>query len=72
MNEQVTRNIERFPEDFMFQLTKEEYSILKSQNATSSWGGRRTLPRAFTEQGIAMLSGVLKRISGDTHSSKHL
>ena len=60
LNEQVKRNIERFPEDFMFQLSKEEVEILKSQNATSSWGGDRRLPYAFTEQGIAMLSSVLK------------
>lgn len=60
LNEQVKRNIERFPDDFMFQLKKEEVEILKSQNATSSWGGDRRLPYAFTEQGIAMLSSVLK------------
>ena len=60
LNEQVKRNIERFPEDFMFQLSKDEVEILKSQNATSSWGGDRRLPYAFTEQGIAMLSSVLK------------
>ena len=59
LNEQVRRNIERFPEDFMFQLTIEEYENLKSQFATSSWGGRRTIPYAFTEQGVAMLSGIL-------------
>ncbi len=88
LNEQVKRNIERFPEDFMFQLTKEEYELLKSQIltsnfaptslrsqiatlneqdtnlksqiATSSWGGVRKLPYAFTENGIAMLSSVLR------------
>jgi len=60
LNEQVKRNLERFPEDFMFQLTKEEYTNLKSQNATSSWGGRRTSPYAFTEHGVLMLSSVLK------------
>lgn len=60
LNEQIKRNIERFPPDFMFQLTKEEWLNLKSQNATSSWGGRRKLPFAFTEQGVAMLSSVLK------------
>lgn len=59
LNEQVKRNIARFPEDFMFQLTNEEYENLKSQIATSNWGGRRKLPYAFTEQGVAMLSGVL-------------
>jgi hypothetical protein len=59
LNEQVKRNIRRFPEDFMFQLTTEEFENLKSQIATSSWGGRRTLPYAFTEQGVAMLSSAL-------------
>ncbi|MBK7123628.1 MAG: ORF6N domain-containing protein [Chitinophagaceae bacterium] len=59
LNEQVTRNKERFPEDFMFQLTGDEYEKLISQFATSSWGGRRKLPYAFTEQGVAMLSSVL-------------
>ncbi len=63
LNEQVRRNAGRFPADFMFQLTAEEFSILKSQIATSSWGGRRTLPYAFTELGVAMLSSVL---SSDT------
>ena len=57
----VKRNIERFPDDFMFQLTRDEYRILKSQFVTSSWGGaRRALPYAFTEQGVAMLSSVLR------------
>ena len=69
LNEQVKRNIERFPEDFMFQLTKDEISNLMSQNATSSlksqnvissWGGSRKLPYAFTENGVAMLSSVLR------------
>lgn len=61
LNRQVKRNIERFPEDFMFQLTKEEISDLKCQNGTSSWGGdRRALPHAFTEQGISMLAGLLR------------
>jgi hypothetical protein len=59
LNEQIKRNIARFPKDFMFQLTGEEFEILKSQIATSSWGGRRKIPFAFTEQGVAMLSGVL-------------
>src|SRR5882762_8574231 len=59
LNEQVKRNIYRFPEDFMFQLTEEEFENLKSQNATSSWGGRRKLPSAFTEHGVLMLSSVL-------------
>ncbi len=60
LNEQVKRNKDRFPDDFMFQLTKHEFEILKSQNATSSWGGRRTPPYAFTEHGVLMLSSVLK------------
>jgi len=59
LNEQVKRNHERFPEDFMFQLTNKEFINLKSQNATSSWGGRRTLPFVFTEYGVSMLSSVL-------------
>ena len=57
----VKRNIERFPKDFMFQLTQEEFTNLKSQIVTSSWGGmRRATPYAFTEQGVAMLSSVLR------------
>jgi len=59
LNEQVKRNLNRFPKDFMFMLTPKEYENLKSQNATSSWGGRRKLPGAFTEQGVAMLSSIL-------------
>ena len=58
LNQAVKRNIERFPENFMFQLN--ESDILLSQSVTSSWGGRRKLPYAFTEQGVAMLSGVLR------------
>lgn len=82
LNQAVKRNILRFPEDFMFQLTKQEFenlrlqinnnqnlssemvmtneNNLKSQFVTSSWGGTRKMPYAFTEQGVAMLSGVLK------------
>jgi len=76
LNEQVKRNIERFPEEFMFQLSKEEYDLLRSQNATLEKGGsfrsqiatieggrgkhRKYLPYAFTEQGVAMLAGVLR------------
>lgn len=57
----VKRNIERFPRDFMFQLTREETANLKSHSVTSSWGGaRRATPYAFTEQGVAMLSSVLR------------
>src|SRR3990167_7364198 len=56
----VKRNMERFPPDFMFQLSKAEFRNLKSQIVTSSWGGlRRAVPYAFTEQGVAMLSSVL-------------
>ncbi len=59
MKEQVRRNIERFPEDFMFELDKIEYENLRSQFATSSWGGIRFTPMAFTEHGVLMLSSVL-------------
>ena len=62
LNKAVKRNAKRFPDDFMFQLTAEEANLM-FQNGTSSWGGRRTLPLAFTEQGVAMLSGIL---SSDT------
>jgi len=56
----VKRNLERFPSDFMFQLTTQEFGNLKSQIVTSSWGGMRSAPYAFTEQGVAMLSTVLR------------
>ena len=59
LNEAVKRNIKRFPINFMFQLNKEEFKNLKSQIATSSWGGVRKLPYAFTEHGITMLASVL-------------
>ena len=59
LNEAVKRNSTRFPEDFMFQLAQNEWPNLKSQFATSSWGGTRKPPYAFTEQGVAMLSSVL-------------
>jgi len=59
LNQAVKRNSERFPEDFMFQLDVDEWSDLKSQSVMSSWGGRRTPPYAFTEQGVSMLSSVL-------------
>jgi phage regulator Rha-like protein len=59
LNKAVRRNIERFPEDFMFQLSKEEFEDLKFHFGTSSWGGTRKLPYAFTENGVAMLSSVL-------------
>ena len=58
LNKAVKRNMERFPERFMFQLRKEEF--LRFQNGISSWGGTRTLPYAFTEQGVSMLSAVLR------------
>ncbi len=59
LNEAVKRNSKRYPNDFMFQLTHQEWRHLKSKIATSRWGGRRTMPYAFTEHGILMLSGVL-------------
>ena len=59
LKQAVRRNIDRFPEDFMFELTSTEWENLRTQFATSSWGGKRYLPFAFTEQGIAMLSSVL-------------
>lgn len=58
-NQAVKRNFRRFPKDFMFRLTGKEMGILRSQIVTSSWGGRRSPPYAFTEQGVAMLSSVL-------------
>jgi len=59
LKQAVRRNIKRFPIDFMFELTNQEFSILRSQFVTSSWGGSRYVPMAFTEQGVAMLSSVL-------------
>jgi hypothetical protein len=61
LNEQVARNIDRFPDDFAFQLTPQEFADLKSHTVTSSstWGGRRKRPWVFTEHGVAMLSSVL-------------
>ena len=61
LNQAVKRNLKRFPEDFMFRLSPEEYSNLKSQFVTSSenWGGKRKQPLVFTENGVAMLSGIL-------------
>lgn len=59
LNLSVKRNIKRFPDDFMFQLTQDEWDSLRFQNETSKRGGRRYLPYAFTEQGVAMLSGLL-------------
>jgi len=60
LNKAVMRNLKRFPNDFMFQLKEEEFDILIFQFGRSSWGGNRSLPYAFTEQGVAMLSGILK------------
>ena len=60
LNQAVSRNMERFPQEFMFRLTPEEFEILKSQIVTSSWGGTRKIPFAFTEYGVAMLSSVLR------------
>jgi len=59
LKQAVRRNIDRFPADFMFELSNEEFTILRSQIVTSSWGGARYIPMAFTEQGVAMLSSVL-------------
>ena len=59
LNKAVTRNIKRFPYDFMFTLSQEEFNLM-FQNGTSSHGGRRKLPRVFTEQGVSMLSSVLR------------
>lgn len=60
LKRQVRRNIERFPKDFMFEMTKEEFENLRCQIYTSSWGGTRYAPMVFTEQGVSMLSSVLK------------
>jgi hypothetical protein len=68
LKEAVRRNIERFPDEFMFELTKEEFKILRSQIASSSWGGTRYPPFAFMEHGVAMLSGILNSPKAiDTH-----
>ncbi len=60
LNQAVKRNINRFPDDFMFQLSQTEYDILTSQFVTSRWGGTRKLPYAFTEHGVTMLASVLR------------
>ncbi|MDQ1298920.1 MAG: hypothetical protein QG558_1459 [Campylobacterota bacterium] len=60
VNEAVIRNPDKFPDDFMFECSQEEWKILRSQFATSTWGGRRHMPKAFTEQGVYMLATVLK------------
>jgi hypothetical protein len=59
LNQAVKRHKNRFPSDFMFPLTRQEFTNLKSQSVTSRWGGRRKLPLAFTELGVAMLSSIL-------------
>ncbi len=59
LKRQVRRNLQRFPEDFMFELSGQEFADLRSQFGTTSWGGARYTPMAFTEQGVAMLSSVL-------------
>lgn len=70
LNEQVRRNRDRFPADFIFELTAEEFTNLKSQFATSSWGGRRKLPLAFTEHGAIMAATVVKRLTAISSSSR--
>ncbi len=60
LKQAVKRNMDRFPDDFMFELTADEFEDLRSQIVTSSWGGTRFMPMAFTEQGVAMLSSVLR------------
>lgn len=60
LKQAVKRNLQRFPEDFMFKMKSEEWEILRSQIVTSSWGGTRYMPFVFTEQGVAMLSSVLR------------
>ena len=65
----VKRNLDRFPSDFMFQLTNQEFANLRSQSVTSSWGGRRYAPYAFTEQGVAMLSSIPQESA--CHSREH-
>jgi hypothetical protein len=60
LNQAVKRNLKRFPPDFMFQLAQNEYANLKSHFVTSSWGGTRKMPYAFTEHGVTMLAGILK------------
>jgi hypothetical protein len=61
LNKAVSRNASRFPTDFMYVLTRKEMKELIFQNGISTWGGTRKLPKAFTEQGVSMLSGVLKK-----------
>lgn len=70
LNEQVKRNIARFPDDFMFQLTAEEDELLKSQIATSSWGGKRKLPYAFTEQDMQVIQKSIDTLNENFVSDK--
>ena len=63
LKQAVKRNNEKFPEDFKFEINRKEFENLRSQIETSSWGGSRYLPMAFTEQGVAMLSGLLNQTS---------
>ena len=69
LNRAVKRNIDRFPSEFMFQISETELEILRSQFVTSSWGGRRYLPYVFTEQGVAIFDGFVK--SPDAALRKH-
>jgi hypothetical protein len=73
LNEQVRRNMDKFPEDFMFQLTKEEFANLKSQIAASSsgWGGRRKTPLVFTEHGALQAANVLNSEQADKMRERH-
>ena len=64
----VRRNMERFPEDFMFELTKKEFENLRYHFGTSSWGGKRYMPLAFTEEGVAMLSSILRSVKSASGS----
>ncbi len=65
LKQQVKRNLDRFPDDFMFELTKSEFSNLRSQFVTSSWGGARYLPMVFTEQGVANAFECIKEQTGN-------
>ena len=72
LNQQVKRNLDRFPEDFMFQLSEKEWETLKSQSTAPSWGGRRKAPYAFTEHGVLMLSSVLNSKKSIAVTSCHV
>ena len=71
LKQAVRRNKDRFPDDFMFELSNEEFEILRSQFVTSSWGGLRYSPMAFTEQGIAMISSIRIYKHQDSSNSSH-